>query len=257
MKIGSLFDLTGKVAMISGGGDGIGRAMAFGLAEAGSDVVVFSRRIEVCEEVANAIQKLGVRALAFKCDISREEDVARVVSESLKEFKQIDILVNNSGRAWGASPEEIGFDAWQKVIDINIHGTFRCTQAVGREMIKQRKGKIINISSYAGSRGTDPQYLNSIPYNTSKGALDAFTRDLAVKWAQYNINVNAIAPGWFPTKMTKWTFDNNGEAILARIPMKHYGKMEDIMGVAVFLASAASDYITGQIIGVDGGLTAW
>ncbi|MFZ0927730.1 MAG: SDR family oxidoreductase [Syntrophobacteraceae bacterium] len=257
MKTGSLFDLTGKVAMISGGGDGIGRAMAVGLADAGANVVVFSRRIEVCEEVAQEIQKLGVRALAFKCDISRQEDVDRVVSESLKELKRIDILVNNSGRVWGASPEEIEFEAWQKVIDINIHGTFRCTQAVGKEMIKMHKGKIINISSYAGSRGTDPEYLNSIPYNTSKGALDAFTRDLAVKWAQYDIHVNAIAPGWFPTKMTKWTFEHNGEAILSRIPMKHFGKMEDLMGVVVFLASAASDYITGQIIGVDGGLTAW
>lgn len=252
-----LFDLTGKVAMVSGGGDGIGRAMALGLAEAGSDVVVFSRRLEVCEEVAHEIQKLGVRALAFQCDINHEEDVAGVVSESLKELNRIDILVNNSGRSWGASPEEIKLEDWRKVIELNINGTFRCTQMVGKEMIKMRKGKIINISSYAGSRGTDPEYLNAIAYNTSKGAIDAFTRDLAVKWAQYNINVNSIAPGWFPTKMTKWTFEHNGDAILARIPMNRYGRMEDIMGAVVFLASAASDYITGQIVGVDGGLTAW
>jgi len=251
-----LFDLTGKVALVSGGGDGIGRAMALGLADAGSDVAVFSRRLEVCEEVAHEIQKRGVRALAFQCDISREEDVAGVVSKSIKELNRIDILINNSGRTWGASPEEMSFEAWQKVIDVNINGTFRCTQLVGREMIKLRKGKIINISSYTGSRGTDPEYLNAIAYNTSKGAVDAFTRDLAVKWAKYNINVNSIAPGWFPTKMTKWTFDNKGEAILARIPMKRYGKMEEIMGVAVFLASAASDYMTGQVVYVDGGLTA-
>jgi gluconate 5-dehydrogenase len=231
--------------------------MALGLAEAGSDVVVFSRRLEVCEEVAHEIQKLGVRALAFQCDINREEDVARVVSESLKELNRIDILVNNSGRTWGASPEETKLEEWRKVIELNINGTFRCTQMVGKEMIKMRKGKIINISSYAGSRGTDPEYLNAIAYNTSKGAIDAFTRDLAVKWAQYNINVNSIAPGWFPTKMTKWTFENKGNAILARIPMKRYGQMTDIMGAVVFLASAASDYITGQIVGVDGGLTAW
>ena len=220
-------------------------------------MVVFSRRLEVCEEVAHEIKKLGVRALAYQCDINREEDVARVVSESLKELNRIDILVNNSGRTWGASPEEIKLEEWRKVIELNINGTFRCTQMVGKEMIKMRKGKIINISSYAGSRGTDPEYLNAIAYNTSKGAIDAFTRDLAVKWAQYNINVNSIAPGWFPTKMTKWTFENKGNAILARIPMKRYGQMTDIMGAVVFLASAASDYITGQIVGVDGGLTAW
>ena len=124
-------------------------------------------------------------------------------------------------------------------------------------MIKHQRGKIINISSYSGARGTDPAYMDAIPYNTSKGALNTLTRDLAVKWAKYNITVNAIAPGWFPTKMTQWTFDNHGKAILARIPLKRYGKMEELMGVAVFMASSASDYITGQIIGVDGGLTAW
>jgi len=252
-----LFDLRGKVALISGGGDGIGKAIALGLADAGSNVIVFSRRLEVCEQVSDEVQKRSVRALAFKCDINRQEDVDRVVSESLKEFNRIDILVNNSGRTWGASPEEIGFEDWRKVIDVNIHGTFRCTQTVGRQMIKQRKGKIINISSYAGSRGTDPQYLDAIPYNTSKGAINTFTRDLAVKWARYNINVNCIAPGWFPTKMTKWSFEHEGEAIFSHIPMKRHGKMEEIMGVAVFLASAASDYMTGQIVGVDGGLTAW
>ncbi|MGC8492140.1 MAG: glucose 1-dehydrogenase [Syntrophobacteraceae bacterium] len=257
METVKLFDLTGQVAMVSGGGDGLGRAMALGLADAGADVVVFSRRLEVCEEVANEICKRGVRALPFKCDISRQEDIEKVVSKSLAELGRIDVLVNNSGRTWGAAPEEIKSDDWQKVIDINVNGTFRCTQAVGKAMIEQHKGKIINISSYAGSRGTDPIYLNAIPYNTSKGAINTFTKDLAVKWAQYNINVNCIAPGWFPTKMSKWSFEQGGDALLSRIPMKRYGKLEELMGVVVFLASAASDYMTGQIIGVDGGLTAW
>ena len=124
-------------------------------------------------------------------------------------------------------------------------------------MIKQNHGKIINITSYAGSRGTDPVYLDAIPYNTSKGALNVFTMDLAVKWAKYNINVNAIAPGWFPTKMTEWTFSHRGEAILARTPMKRFGQLTELKGIVVFLASKASDYLTGQVIGVDGGLTAW
>ena len=257
MKALDLFDLSGKLAMISGGGDGIGRTMATGLAEAGSDIVVFSRRLEKCEEAAHEIEKCGVRALALQCDITRENDVDRVVSQAMKNFNKIDILVNNSGRTWGAAPEEMPYEAWQKVIDLNINGTFHCTQSVGKEMIKQNHGKIINITSYAGSRGTDPVYLDAIPYNTSKGALNVFTMDLAVKWAKYNINVNAIAPGWFPTKMTEWTFSHRGEAILARTPMKRFGQLTELKGIVVFLASKASDYLTGQVIGVDGGLTAW
>ncbi len=252
-----LFDLTGKVAMISGGGDGIGRSMALGLAEAGADLVIFSRRLEKCEEVAKEIEDLGSKALALQCDITSNEDVDRMVAESIQKFGKIDILINNSGRTWGASPEEIPIDAWNKVIDLNINGTFRCTQKVGREMIKAGSGKIINITSYSGSRGTDPTYLDAIPYNASKGAVNTLTMDLAVKWAKYNINVNGIAPGWFPTKMTEWTFDNKGEKILARIPMQRYGDLEEIKGAVIFLSSAASNYVTGQILSVDGGLTAW
>ncbi|MGD9972451.1 MAG: SDR family oxidoreductase [Desulfatirhabdiaceae bacterium] len=252
-----LFDLTGKISLVSGGGDGIGRAMSLALADAGSNVVVFSRRREICEEVATEIESRGVRARAFACDICRQEDIDRVVQETISEFGRIDILVNNSGRTWGASPEDIRMEDWQKVIDLNVNGTFRCTRAVGKKMIEQKQGKIINISSYSGSIGTDPAYLDAIPYNTSKGAVNAFTRDLAIKWARYNIHVNAIAPGWFPTKMTQWTFDQKGDRILSRIPMKRYGEMTDLMGVIIFLASDASNYVTGQIISVDGGLTAW
>ncbi len=257
MKVPDLFNLSGKVAMISGGGDGIGRTMALALAEAGSDIVVFSRRLAKCEEVAHEIEALGAEALALQCDITREDEVDLVVQQAIQKFNKIDILVNNSGRTWGASPEVIPVEAWQKVIDLNINGTFLCTQKVGREMIKRSNGKVINITSYSGSRGTDPAYFDALPYNTSKGAINTFTKDLAVKWAKYNINVNAIAPGWFPTKMTEWTFDNRGAAILARIPMKRYGQLDELKGVVVFLASAASNYMTGQIVGVDGGLTAW
>jgi gluconate 5-dehydrogenase len=257
MQVPNLFDLTGTVSLVSGGGDGIGRAMAVALADAGSALVIFSRRSEKCAAVAHEIEAKGGRALALACDILSATDIERVVSETLKAFGKIDVLFNNSGRTWGASPEDINFDDWKKVVDLNLNATFRCTQIVGREMIKRTQGKIINISSYSGSRGTDPSYLDAIPYNTTKGALNTFTQDLAVKWAKYNITVNAIAPGWFPTKMTQWTFDNRGEAILARIPLKRYGQMEELMGVAVFMASSASDYITGQIISVDGGLTAW
>ncbi|MEE4113775.1 MAG: glucose 1-dehydrogenase [Desulfobacteraceae bacterium] len=257
MSARDLFDLKGKVSLVSGGGDGIGRAMAIALADAGSDVVIFSRRAEKCEAVAHEIESQGGRALALACDILRGEEIERVVSETLRVFGKIDVLVNNSGRTWGDAPEDITLENWKKVIDLNLNATFLCTQLVGREMIKRQQGKIINISSYSGSRGTDPAYLDAIPYNTTKGAVNIFTQDLAVKWAKYNITVNAIAPGWFPTRMTQWTFDNRGEAILARIPLKRYGTMEELMGVIVFMASPASNYITGQIIAVDGGLTAW
>ena len=257
MKALELFDLSGKVAMISGGGDGIGRAMACGLAEAGSDIVVFSRRLEKCEEVAHEIEHSGRGHLRCSAISPVKMMLTASLRKTIKKFSKIDILVNNSGRTWGAAPEEMPYEAWQKVIDLNINGTFRCTQRVGKEMIKHNRGKIINISSYAGSRGTDPLYLDAIPYNTSKGALNAFTMDLAVKWAKYNINVNAIAPGWFPTKMTEWTFSQQGEAILARTPMKRFGQLEELKGIVIFLASKASDYLTGQVIGVDGGLTAW
>jgi gluconate 5-dehydrogenase len=257
MGVLDLFDLSGKVSIVTGGAVGLGRVMAIALGEAGSDVVICSRNLEKCEATAHDIEKLGVRALAIQCDINREEDVDRVVRETVRKFQKIDILVNNSGRTWGASPEDIQIEDWRKVIDLNITGTFLCTQKIGREMIKQKSGKIINISSYAGLIGTDPEYLNSIPYNTSKGAIIIFTKDLATKWAKYNINVNCIAPGWFHTKMTKWILDKRGHNIISRLLIKKFGKEDDLKGVVIFLASRASDYITGQILSVDGGLTIW
>jgi NAD(P)-dependent dehydrogenase (short-subunit alcohol dehydrogenase family) len=257
MSILDLFNLAGKVSIITGGGDGLGKMIAIALGEAGSDIIICSRKLEKCEATAHEIEKLGVRALPFKCDIDRDGDVDRVTTTTLKEFGKIDILVNNSGRTWGASPEDIKIEDWQKVIDLNITGTFRCTQKVGREMIKQKQGKIINISSYTGLMGTDPEFMNAIPYNVSKGALITFTKDLATKWAKYNINVNCIAPGWFPTKISQWILENKGEKILSRLLIKRFGNEDDLKGVAIFLASRASDYMTGQVLSVDGGLTVW
>jgi len=253
----SLFDLDGKVSIVTGGGDGLGRVMALALGEAGSDIVICSRNVEKCEATAHEVEKFGVRALAIQCDITRDEELNRLVGETIKKFKKIDVLVNNSGRTWGGAPEEIKIEDWQNVIDLNITGTFRCTQKVGREMIKQKSGKIINISSYAGLRGTDPQYLDAIPYNTSKGALISFTKDLATKWSKHNIAVNCIAPGWFHSKMTKWILENDGNTIFSRLLIKRFGEEDDLKGVVIFLASRASDYMTGQILSVDGGLTVW
>ena len=257
MNVFKLFDLSKKVSIVTGGGDGLGRIMAGALGEAGSDVVICSRKLEKCETAAHEIGKLGVRAMAIQCDITRDEDVHRVVKETLKEFKKIDVLINNSGRTWGASPEKIQIKDWQKVIDLNITGTFRCTQKVGKEMIKRKKGKIINISSYSGLRGTPVEYLNSIPYNTSKGAIIILTKDLATKWARYGINVNCIAPGWFHTEMTNWMTEKIEQIIGTRLLIKRFGVEDDLKGVVLFLASKASDYITGQVLSVDGGITAW
>ena len=257
MRALDLFDLKGKVSIVTGGGDGLGRVFASGLAEAGSHVVICSRKVEKCEEVARDIEKTGVKALAFECDLNRDEDVERVIEETMKQLKRIDILVNNSGRTWGASPEDISIKDWQKVIDLNLTGTFRITQRAGREMIKQKSGKIINISSYAGHGGTDPDYLDAIPYNVSKGGINIMTKDLATKWAKYNIHVNAIAPGWFYSKISKWVYENRRENIFSRALIKRFGTEEDFKGVVVFLASKASDFMTGQILSVDGGISVW
>lgn len=257
MGILDLFDLSNKVSIVTGGGAGLGRMMATGLAEAGSHVVICSRKLKKCESTAHEIEKLGVKALALQCDITSEEDVDRVVHATLEKFQKIDILVNNAGRTWGAAPEELKLEDWKKVLDVNTTGAFLFSQKVGKEMIKKERGKIISISSYAGLGGTDPEYFDAIPYNTSKAALVVFTKDLATKWAKYNINVNCIAPGWFPSKMTKWLFENKGEQVSARILIKRYGEADDLKGAVVFLSSKASDYITGQVLSVDGGLTAW
>jgi NAD(P)-dependent dehydrogenase (short-subunit alcohol dehydrogenase family) len=257
MEVHNLFDLSGHLAIVTGGGIGLGKQIVLALAEAGCNVVTCSRKVERCEEVADGIEKMGLKSLAFRCDIAKGEDIGHVVDETLKKFGRIDILVNNAGRTWGSPAEEFPLEHWNKVMDVNVTGTFLFSQKVGRIMIRQKKGKIINMASYAGLSGSDPEYMDAIAYNTSKGAIISFTKDLAVKWAKYNINVNAIAPGWFITQMTKWSRENKGDKILDRLLIKRFGGEDDLKGAVVFLASRASDYMTGQILSVDGGLSAW
>ena len=257
MSILDVFFLKGKVAIITGGCHDLGKIIATGLADAGANVVICSRKMEKCEETAHILEKLGVQALGMKCDITNEKDIDLVVNKTLEKFKKIDILINNSGRTWAAAPEDMKVEDWQKVIDVNVTGTFLFSQRVGKEMIKQTKGKIINISSYAGLAGLDPEYFNAIPYNTSKGAIIVFTKDLATKWAKFNINVNCIAPGWFRTKMSKWVLDNYGEKVISRQLIKRFGEEDDIKSAVIFFSSKASDYITGQVLSVDGGITCW
>lgn len=256
MHIKELFDLTGKTAIVTGGGRGLGEQIAEGFAEAGANVVLCSRKEEACVEVAEKLNKLGIETLALRCDVSNQEDVNRVVKTAMDKFGRIDILVNNSGASWGAPVEEMPLEAWQKVMNVNVTGTFLMSQAVGRVMLEQGAGKIINIASVAGLKGSDPKVMNAIGYNASKGAVITFTKDLAVKWGPRGIYVNAIAPGFFPTKMSKGLLDKGGEAILEGTPLGKFGTENDMKGVALFLAAPASDFITGEILVVDGGTNA-
>jgi len=254
MNVFELFSLKGKTAIVTGGGRGLGEQIATAFAEAGADVVLCSRKKAVCEEAAGRIEALGAKTLALECDVTNRAQVDRVVEETVKKFGKIDILVNNSGATWGAPAEEMPAEAWEKVMNVNVTGTFHMSQAAGKVMIKQGHGKIINISSVAGLGGVDPSIMDTIGYNTSKGAIITFTKDLAAKWGRYGINVNAIAPGFFPTKMARVIIERGKDPILEATPLKRFGNDHDLKGAAVFLASAASDYVTGDVLLVDGGM---
>ncbi|MGE7216313.1 SDR family oxidoreductase [Priestia koreensis] len=253
MHVQTLFDLKGKTAVVTGGGRGIGAQMAQALAEAGANVVVCSRNIEACQQVAEELGKMGVETMAIRCDVSNPDEVNEAVAEIVAKFGTIDILVNNSGATWGASVADMPLQAWEKVMSVNVTGTFLMSQAVGKHMLKQKSGKIINIASIAGLSGTDPRYMDTIAYNTSKGAVITFTKDLAVKWGEANIQVNAIAPGFFPTKMSHVIMEHGKDYFLNMTPLKRFGGDDDLKGAAVFLASKASDFITGHTLVVDGG----
>lgn len=256
MNVMDLFKLDGKTAIVTGGGRGLGAQIAEGFAEAGANVVLCSRKVEACEEVAEKLKQKGVRTLALECDVTKPEEVEDVIKKTLEKFGTIDILVNNSGATWGAPVLEMPLDAWRKVLDVNITGTFLMSQAAGEVMVKQGSGKIINIASVAGLGGIDPRLMDTIGYNTSKGAVITFTKDLAAKWGQHNINVNALAPGFFPTKMSKGLIEKGGNELLNLTPLNRFGTEEDLKGAALFLASKASDYVTGDVIIVDGGMHA-
>jgi len=252
MKVQQLFDLTGQVAIVTGGSIGLGRQMAEGLAEAGANLVLCARKKERCEQAAGELQKLGVKTLALGCDVKNSANVQEVVDATLAQFGRIDILINNAGTSWGAPVEEMRLEHWNKVIETNLTGTFLFSQAVGKHMVPQRRGKIINITSVAGLRGAPPEF-QAIGYHASKGGVIAFTKDLACKWGIHNIQVNAIAPGWFPTNMSQAVIERNKDAFLSKIPLRRFGNECDLKGAALFLSSGASDYVTGHVLVVDGG----
>jgi NAD(P)-dependent dehydrogenase (short-subunit alcohol dehydrogenase family) len=249
----NLFDLGGKVAIVTGGGSGIGRQMAHGLAEAGAELVLCARKVERCEEAA---RELPTRALALPCNVTDPESVNAMVTRTVHELGRVDILVNNAGTVWGAAPEDIPLEGWQKVVNVNLTGVFLCAQAVGRAMIEKGEGgKIVNIASVAGLHGAPAETVNALPYHATKGGVIALTRDLAWKWARHGINVNAIAPGWFPSDMANFVIESNPE-LAQRIPLGRFGGPEDLKGAVVFLSSRASAYVTGHTLVVDGGQSA-
>lgn len=256
MSVKQLLDLTGRVAIITGGSIGLGRQMAEGLAEMGANLVLCARQAERCQEAAEELQQLGIKAMSLACDVRSQASVQELVDATISQFGKIDILINNAGISWGTPVEEMRLDDWKKVIETNLTGSFLCAQAVGRIMIRQGRGKIINIASVAGLGGA-PAELPAIGYHASKGGVISFTKDLACKWAVHNIQVNAIAPGWFPTHMSSRVIERHRELFLSHIPSGRFGNEHDLKGAAVFLASDASNYVTGHVLVVDGGQTAW
>ncbi|MDQ0232722.1 SDR family oxidoreductase [Metabacillus malikii] len=256
MLLDELFNLSNKTAIVTGGGRGLGEIMAHALADAGANVVVCSRDIDTCKAVSEALKQKGVQSLAFECDVTDPAQVEHVVNETVAQFGTLDILINNSGTSWIAPFTDLPADKWDKVMAVNLKGTFLFSQAAAKVMTKQKSGKIINIASISGFGGTMDTFMNATAYNTSKGAIMTFTKDIAVKLAPHNIQVNAIAPGFFPTKLSAPVLNHFSKKIIARTPLGRIGEPDDLKGATLFLASNASNYITGHILTLDGGATA-
>jgi len=252
----SLFDLSGKTAIVTGGGKGIGRQMAEGLAEAGANIIVCARNAERCEQAAAELAELGVKTLGLRCDVRDPDQVQGIVARTVADFGRVDILVNNAGVVWGATPEDMPLEGWQKVVDVNLTGVFLFSQAAGRVMIDGDGGAIVNIASVAGLHGAPPEIVNTVVYHATKGGVISFTRDLAWKWAPHGIRVNAIAPGWFPSDMANFVIEHAGDDLVRRVPLGRFGGADDLKGPVVFLASDAAAYVTGHTLVVDGGQSA-
>jgi NAD(P)-dependent dehydrogenase (short-subunit alcohol dehydrogenase family) len=251
------FRLDGKVALVTGGSRGLGLQIAQALGEAGASVAITARRAPGLREAEQHLREQGISTMSTTCDIAQNDQVEAAVQQVLEHYEYIDILVNNAGATWGAPFEELPFEAWDKVVRTNVDGTYFVSRAVALQMIKQQRGgRIINIASVAGLRGSDPRVMPTLPYNTSKGAVVNFTRALAATLAEHDITVNCICPGFFPTKMTAATLGRFGDEIAASTPLRRVGNDTDLKGIAVLFASDASAFITGQVIAVDGGATA-
>jgi len=257
MPIRELFDLTGKVAIVTGGSRGLGKEIASGLGEAGAKVAITARREQWLTSAKQELESAGAECLPIIADVSDAESVKNIVAQTLGKWGKIDILVNNAGIVWTAPPHEMPLDKWDSVMNTNARGVFICCQEVGKEMIKRKSGNIINVSSTTGIVGLEPEVGQFIGYQASKAAVNIMTRQLAVEWAVHNIRVNAIAPFFFTTRLTNVLIEKASEKLTRWVPMGRVGREEEIKGAAVFLASKASSYMTGQVLCLDGGATAW
>ena len=251
-----LFDLTGKTALVTGGSRGLGLQIAEAMGEAGARVLLTSRKGADLEEAAQQLLAKGIDTQWVAADMGEPEQIQRLTEAAMQKLGQIDILVNNAGATWGAPTEDYPLDAWDKVMNLNVRSIFLASQAVARaSMIPRNSGRIINMASIAGLRGSSR--MKTIAYNTSKAAVMNFTRTLAGEWGPYGITVNALAPGMFPSKMTRGTLESVGQdALAARAPLRRIGDDDDLKGAALLFASAAGKFITGQILAVDGGVSA-
>jgi NAD(P)-dependent dehydrogenase (short-subunit alcohol dehydrogenase family) len=260
MKLTDMFNLNGKTAIVTGGGRGIGKFIATGLAEAGANLVLASRKAENCEKTAAELSSLGVKAVGKRLDVSVQEEIQNLLDFTVKEFGKIDILVNNAGLTWGAPTLDFPLEKWDQIFNVNIRGAWMISQMTARLMKESGGGSMINISSIHGERGSLEEAHPAVAYNSTKAALNILTMNLAIKLAKYNIRVNAIAPGFFKTDMMKYLFKPEMKPILdafiGYIPMKKVGEEDDIKALAVFLASQASQYMTGAVIPCDGGIMA-
>ena len=254
--IQQLFALKGKTALVTGGSRGLGLQMAHALGEAGARIMLSSRKADELEKAVADLEAAGIDARWTAADCAVEADIHRLADETLERMGDIDILVNNAGAAWGAPAEDHPLDAWDKVMNLNVRGYFLLSQRVAKKsMIARKQGRIINIASIAGLGGNPPE-MQTIAYNTSKGAVVNFTRALACEWGHYGITVNAICPGFFPSKMTRGTLENLGEEKLAaHAPLRRLGDDEDLKGITLLYASDAGKHITGQWLAVDGGVS--
>ncbi|MGE5096490.1 MAG: SDR family oxidoreductase [Betaproteobacteria bacterium] len=258
MSVRQLLDLTGRVALVTGGSRGLGLQIAEALGEMGARVALTARKPDELEEARAGLAKMGVETLPIACDLSDASAIPGMVEKAVTGLGPIDILVNNAGTTWGADAADFPMEQWQRVLQLNLTAMFATTQEVGRRcMIPRRRGRIVNIASILGLIATnDASRPGTIAYSASKGGVISFTRALAAEWARHDINVNAIAPGFFPTKMTRGLLKIIGDRAASKAPLNRVGGPEDLKGVALLLASDAGAFITGQVIAVDGGATA-
>lgn len=257
-SIKKALDLTGKTALITGGSSGLGLQVAEALGEQGAKILITGRKADALESAQAHLRQLGIEADWVAADNQKESDINKLVDEALARLGRVDILVNNAGATWGAPAADHPVEAWDKLMNLNVRSVFLLTQQIGkRSMIPHRYGRVINLASIAGLKGNGPNSLGTIAYNTSKGAIVNFTRGLAGEWGQFGITVNALAPGFFPSKMTRGTIEKLGvEKLSERAPLQRIGDEDDLKGAALLFASDAGKHITGQILAVDGGLTA-